>query len=249
MQKRKFYIVLISCLCSWLLAGCVNLVQEMTVLEDGSGSLRFALGVDSDVYPEVQMAIPEGFQFENLLSTLIQDENITGVTQDQYEADGKTYQFIQLDVADFMAVFGEDGRRIGPITVTLSQEGETYRFEQIIDLENSNLSIPGVNLLDFSGAGYTVRLVVPQIMDTNGRQDAAGESVWEVPLSDLLQGGETIYLQADYTLEPYEGFFIPWEKYFPYLVAGFVGIGFFSVLVVIVVNSIGKRKEKKRYRF
>lgn len=249
MEKRRRLLIGVSLICALLLSGCVNLVQEMVVEPDGSGALRFALGIESQVFPEVREAIPEALTLESLLSTLIQDENITDVVQEEYQEDGITYQSIHLEVADFAALFGEEGRRIGPLTVTLVREGDQYAFQQVINLENSNLRIPGVNLLDLSGAGYTVRLRVPQIIDTNGRQDAAGESVWEVPLSDLLQGGETIRLGATYILEPYEGLFIPWEKYFPYLVMGFVGVGFLSILVVIVVNTAGRRKEKKKYRF
>jgi hypothetical protein len=249
MKPNRKILLTLAFLSLLVLSGCVNLVQEMRVNPDGSGALRFALGVESEVYPEVQMAIPEGFELENLLSTLIRDENVTDVVQEEYQEGGRTYQSITLEVADFLLVFGEEGRRIGPLTVSLTREDDVYRFEQVIDLENSNLRIPGINLLDLSGAGYTVRLLVPQITDTNGRQDAAGESVWEVPLSELLQGGETIRLEAEYVLEPYEGFFIPWEKLFPYIVIGFVGLGFLAVLVVIVVNTVGKRKEKRRYRF
>jgi hypothetical protein len=249
MKKRRIILSVCSVLLLFLLSGCVNFVQEMQVNQDGSGVLSFALGVETEYYPQVQLAIPEGFQFDNLLSQLIQDENVTDVTQDHYEESGKTYDAIRLEVADVLAVFGEDGRRIGPLTVSLTLEEDVYKFDQVIDLENSNFSIPGINLLDLSGAGYTVRLLVPQIIDTNGRQDAAGECVWEVPLSDLLQGGDTINLNAEFILEPYEGFFIPWEKWFPFILAGFVGVGFLSVLIVIIVNTTGKRKEKRRYRF
>ncbi len=248
-KKRRIVLSAFSIILLFLLSGCVNFLQEMQVNQDGSGVLSFALGVDTEFYPQVQVAIPEGLQLDNLLSQLIQDENVTDVTQDHYEDNGRTYDAIRLEVADVLAVFGEDGRRIGPLTVSLTMEEDVYIFNQVIDLENSNFSIPGINLLDLSGAGYTVRLLVPQIIDTNGRQDAAGECVWEVPLSDLLQGGDTIILNAEFILEPYEGFFIPWEKLFPFILAGFLGLGFLSILIVIIINTTGKRKDKKQYRF
>jgi len=232
----------------FLLSGCINLVQELAVREDGSGSLRFALGVETGVYQQVMEQIPEGFLLQNLLSNLIQDENVLDVVQDHYEADGRTWDSVELEVKDVAALFAEE-RRIGPLTVALDEEDGIYSFEEIMDLENSNLVIPGINLLDLSGAGYTVRLITPQIVYTNGLQEAAGVSVWEVPLSELLRGEETITLQADYVLEPYEGVFIPWDTFFPYVVIGFLALGGIAVLVVVIVNTTKRRKKKRKYRF
>jgi hypothetical protein len=248
MKKRIPTLLLIAIFSLFLLSGCINLVQEMTVREDGSGSLRFALGVETGVYQQVMEQIPESFLLQNLLSNLIQDENVVDVVQDHYEADGRTWDTIELEVMDFAALFAED-RRIGPLMVTLDEDNGVYSYEEVIDLVNSNLVIPGINLLDLTGAGYTVRLITPQIMDTNGLQEAAGVSVWEVPLSELLRGGETVTLRADYVLAPYEGVFIPWETFFPYVVMGFLALGGIAVLVVVIVNTTKRRKKKRKYRF
>ena len=216
-RKRLIILLLVN---SFLLTGCVNLVQEVTVRQDGSGSLRFAVGVETSAYPQFQLAVPESFQLENLFATLILDENVTDVEQTNYQSGNRTWDAIEIQVADMAALFAED-RTFGPLMLSIEPDGEGFEFEQTLDLEQSNLNIPGVNLLDLSGAGYSVRLITPQILSTNGLQEAAGVSLWEVPLSDLLQGGESIFLQADYVLVPYEGVFIPWETFFPYVVIGF----------------------------
>jgi hypothetical protein len=125
-------------------------------------------------------------------------------------------------------------------------DGE-YSFTEEIDVANSNLAIPGIHLMDLAGAGVTVRLNTPQIIRTTGIQDAAGVSSWDVSVLDLIEEGNMITLSANYVLEPYVGTFIPWEKYFPYAVAGFLGVGVLAILVIVIVNTtdIGKRDKKK----
>jgi hypothetical protein len=248
MTPSRRFLLLLLFINVFLLTGCVNLVQEVTVRQDGSGSLRFAVGVETSVYPQFQQAVPEGFQLENLFANLILDENVTDSERTSYQLGNQTWDVIEMQVGDMAAVFAED-RNFGPLTLTIDQEVDQFSFEQTLDLEQSNISIPGVNLLDLSGAGYSVRLITPQIISTNGLQEAAGVSLWEVPLSDLLQAGESVFLQADYVLEPYQGFFIPWETFFPYVVIGFLATGFISILVVIVVNTTGKDEKPRKIQF
>lgn len=241
---KKNLVVIISILWMMLLSGCVSLVQEITIRPDGSGSLRFALGVETEFYAQFQEMIPEGYELENILTTLLLNEGVSDIQQDNYEAEGRTWETIQMEIDDAAMLFEED-RSFGPVTMSIMQDGDDYTFEQTLDLADSNMSIPGANLLDLTGAGYTVRLITPQITSTNGLQEAAGTSVWDVSVGDLVQGDEAIYLQADYVLETYEGTFIPWETFFPYVVIGFLAAGFLSILIVIIVNT-RKRREKKR---
>ena len=237
MMKQNHFILKMIMLASLvLLTGCVNLIQEITIQEDGSGFLRFALGVDSAIYPQFQEAIPAGFAFDSLLSSLMLDPAVTDVVQNQYVENGKVWETIQVSISDFPAAFS-GGRRIGPATITIVEQDESYRFAQVINMDATTMSIPGVNLLDLTGAGYTVRLDTPQVLSTNGLHTAAGTTTWEVPLSELLQGGATVSLRSDYILMPYEGTFIPWEVFFPYVVIGFLALGGLSILVVILVNT------------
>ena len=243
-RNRKGLLIIFATLSMLALSGCVNMLQEITIREDGSGTLRFAFGVETEAYPEFQARISEGLQLENYLTGLMQDDNVTDMVQDQYEEDGRTWDVIQLEVTDFLAVF-EEQRRIGPLEIVFDEDDGTYRFEQTIDLVNANIEIPGINLMDLTGAGYRVSLITPQIVDTNGVQQEAGLSTWNVPLSDLIQEGDAIFIEADYVLEPYEGTYIPWELFFPYVVIGFLSLGFLAILVVIIVNT-SKRKEKPK---
>ena len=248
MKKTHVYIFILSLLILVLLSGCVSVVEEITVFEDGSGTLRFALGMAAENFEAYQEGVPEGFALEDLFSVLGRDENVTSITFDQYTADGLSWDSVELAVTDFTAVFGEI-RRIGPLSIELI-EGETdYRFTQSIDVANSTLSIPGVNLMDFSSATYVVRLVTPQIVSTNGVQPTAGVSTWDIPLNEVFQGGSTAFLRANYVLDPYEGLFIPWEVFFPYVVIGFLALGVISVLVVIIVNSSGRRDKEPTLKF
>jgi hypothetical protein len=112
-----------------------------------------------------------------------------------------------------------------------------------MDMESSNVLIPGINLLNLAGASYSVRLVTPQVVDTNGFHRAAGISTWDVPLSEFLQGGSSVNLRSEFLLEPYEGTFIPWEVFFPYIVIGFLGLGVLSILLVILINTAKKRDD------
>jgi hypothetical protein len=248
MKRRRHFLILIILIALIALSGCVNLQQEITVREDGSGVLHFAFGVDSESYDLVQEQRPEGMDLEGLLATLMQDENVTGMTTDHYESGGRIWDTVELEVADFAALLAED-RRIGLLVLSLGESEGVYSFEEILNLENSTMSIPGIHLMDFSGAGFTVRLNTPQIITTNGLHVDAGVSTWEVSLSDLLQGGETIILEADYSLEPYEGDFIPWETFFPYVMLGFLGLGILAILVVIVVNTRKKSDQGDKIKF
>ncbi len=248
MKKRLPSLLLIAFLTLFALSGCINLYQDITVKEDGSGFLRFATSIETETYDAVQEQIPQGFQLEGLLSTLMQNENVTNVITDHYEADGRTWDTVELEVSDIATLLEED-RRIGLVMLSLKESDGTYSFGEIIDVQNTNLAIPGVNLMDLTGAGYTVTLNAPQIVSTNGLQTAAGATSWDVPLSDLLQGGETIVLEADYTLTPFEGTFIPWGTFFPYLMTGFLVLGVGAILVVIVVNTTKRKKNDLKIKF
>ena len=242
MFRNKYLVKILAVLCLFFLSGCVSLVQEITVDENGSGSLSFALGVDSSVYPQFQEAMPAGFTFENLLSSLILDENVTDVVQNEYEENGKIWEKIQLSFSNIEAVFNS-GRRLGPGLITIAERNGSYVFTQILDMGSSNVLIPGVKLLDLAGASYSVRLVTPQVVDTNGLHRAAGITTWDVPLSEFLQGGSSVNLRSEFLLDPYEGTFIPWEVLFPYIVIGFLGLGGLSILIVILINTAKKRDD------
>jgi len=64
-----------------------------------------------------------------------------------------------------------------------------------------------------------------------------------------LRGDEAIFLQAAYKLEPYEGLFIPWEVFFPYVVIGFLSLGILSIFVIIIVNSRKKNEDIPKIKF
>ncbi len=246
MKKRSVWIGLIGLLSLFLLSGCVQFVQEMTVKEDGSGTISFALGVESDAYEKFQEEVPPGYELESLLAGLMQDPNVTNVAENHSEADGWTWDSIQLDVADFSAVFAEGDMEIGPLTITLDETEEGYTYRQMINLAGSNLEIPGINLMDLSEVSYTVRLDTPHITNTDGVQEAAGVSVWEMTLSSVFQEGEQISMNADYVLVPYEGSFIPWDTFFSELMFGFLALGILAILVVIIFNTTGKRNTYRR---
>ncbi len=247
-RNRKLLLIIFTTFSMLVLSGCVNMLQDINIREDGSGTLRFAFAVDSDVYPEFEARISEGLALENYLTGLMQHEDVTDMVQDHYEENGRTWDVIILEIADFSAVFAEE-RRIGPLEMVIREEDGAYTFEQTIDMVNTNITIPGINLLDISGAGYTVSLFTPQILDTNGVQPEGGLSFWDVPLDELIQQGDEVYLEADYVLDPYEGTFIPWELFFPYVVIGFLALGFIAILVVIIVNTTGRREKPQEYHF
>jgi len=185
---------------------------------------------------------------ESLLATLMADELVTDVSRDHYEEGDYTWDTVDLSVSDFAALLEYD-RRIGlPILYVDETDGEYY-FQQVLDIENSNLTIPGVNLMDLSGASYTVTLVTPQIINTNGDQPEAGTATWEIEVTELMQGGETTVLEADYNLTPYEGNFVPVKLYFPYVVMGFLGIGVLAIVVVIVLNTTKLGDKSKHLTF
>jgi hypothetical protein len=248
MKRRNRILLIFAFTMLFFLSGCVSLVQEITVADDGSGTLLFAIGVDSASYPQFVERIPEGYQLENFLATLIQDESTTNVQQDQYESDGKVWESIQLEVSNFSQLFAED-RRIGPLIISLDQDEDEYFFYQTMDMEGANIQIPGINLVNFAGAAYIVRLSAPQITNTNGVQPSVDVSEWEIPLEDFLRGDEAIYLQAAYKLEPYDGVFIPWEVFFPYVVIGFLSLGILSIFTVIIVNSRKKNEDIPKIKF
>lgn len=247
MKKRTPLLILIALTALLLLSGCVNLVQEVTVHEDGSGAVRVALGVDASSYDYAQELIPEGYELSNILSSLSLDDYAAGTTAEHYEEGGIVWDSVEVTFSDMLAVFGEK-RSFGPVSLRLTEADGEYTFTEEIDVASSNLSIPGIHLMDLAGAGFTVRLNAPQIVRTSGVQDAAGVSVWEVSVSDLVVEEDTVTLTADFVLEPYEGTFIPWDKLFPYVVFGFLGTGVLAILLIIIVNTtnIGRRDKDKQ---
>jgi hypothetical protein len=248
MAKTRMIILITALLSLLLLSSCVSIIEEITILEDGSGTLRIALGFDAQDYVTYKESIPEGFEFQNLFEVLSRDENVTSIDFTSYTADGRTWDAVELEVADFQAVFGQT-RRIGPMTILFDQPAGELRFTQTVDVGNSTLNIPGVNLMDFSSASYRVTLTTPQLTSTNGVQPSAGVSTWSIPLGDLLQDGSTAFLRANYVLEPYEGVFIPWEVFFPYVVIGFLALGGISTLAVIIANTTNRREKEPTLKF
>ncbi|QRN82107.1 hypothetical protein JR338_06540 [Chloroflexota bacterium] len=249
MKRRRLFQLLIGLLILFLLSGCVNLRQDMLVNQDGSALLHFALGVETESYEAFQEQIPDGMSLESLLATLMSDELVTEVTTDHYEDEGYTWDTVDLAVSDFAALLQTD-RRIGMAVLAVDETDEGYYFSQVLDLQNTNLAIPGVNLMDLTGARYTVTLETPQILNTNGDQPEAGTAIWDVTVTDLLQGGDTIILTADYNLTPYEGNFIPVKLLFPYVVMGFLGIGGLAIVIVILLNTtkLGDKTRKLNFR-
>ena len=247
-KNYRLFILLLAVFALLLLSGCVTLREEISVQEDGSGTLSFALGVETESYEQFQESVPEGLELESLLALLIQDENVSVRTRDSYEADGRIWESIELEVADFVTVFSDE-KRIGPLLLSVDEDEGIYYFIQMIDVSLMTINIPGMNLLDLTEGVYIVSLFAPQIINTNGVQRTADESTWEVSLVDILQAGEVVYLEAQYILEPYEGFFIPWELFFPYVVIGFLALGVLSILIVIIVNTTAKREKPQQYKF
>ena len=248
MMKLRFLVLLISTLSLLFLSGCVTILQDLAVAEDGSGTLRFAIGVESEVYPQFAESIPEGYQLENFLAGLMQDEAVIDIEEDQYQADGYTWESILLEISDFSQLFSEE-RRVGPLIMSLNQAEDIYTFNQSVDMAGSNLEIPGINLMDLAGARYRVRLQTPQIVNTTGVQPSAELSEWEFTMEEFLRGEEALFLQAEYTLEPYEGVFIPWEVFFPYVVIGFLALGGLSIVIVIILNTRKKKEEIPQIKF
>ena len=226
-----------------LLSGCVSLEEEIKVFEDGSATLRFELGVETEHFVVYEESIPEGYAFKDLFASLNNDVNITAIEFDRYTRDDRTWDSVEISVDDLMVAFGQ-ARKIGPLTIDFDEEDEGYSFTQIIDVSNSTLIIPGVNLMDLSASSYVVRLETPQILSTNGVQPTVGKSNWTIPLGEILQEGSTAYLKANFSLIPYEGFFVPWEMYFPYVVVGFLSLSVFSILLVIIINTVGKKRDR-----
>ena len=249
MKRRRLIQILVGLLILFLLSGCVHLQQDMVVNEDGSALLHFAFGVETESYEIVQEQIPEGMSLESILASLLSDELVTEITRDHYEDKGYTWDTIDLTVSDFAALLETD-RKLGMAVLVVEQTDEGFYFEQVLDLQNNSLTIPGVNLSDLSGASYTVTLETPQILSTNGDRPEAGTSTWNVTVVDLLQGGDTIILDADYSLTPYEGNFIPVKLLFPYVVMGFLGLGGLAIVVVILVNTtrLGDKTRKLNFR-
>jgi hypothetical protein len=248
-KKRISWVIgLLAALSLLFLSGCVTLVEEISVEEDGSGILTFTLGVETESYEQFQESTPEGLELENLLSVLTQDENVSLIGTDNYEADGRTWERIELEVTNFLEVFSEE-KRIGPILITMDDDDGIHYFTQMIDISLLTVGIPGMNLLDLSDVEYNVKLSAPQIINTSGIQRTADETTWNVSAMDVLQAGEVVYLEAQYSFETYEGIFIPWELFFPYVVIGFLALGALSILIVIFVNTAVKREKPQQYKF
>lgn len=247
-KKTQIAIILLSTLSLLFLSGCVTLTEEVHVKADGSGTLLFALGVETESYEQFQESVPEGLSLESLLALIIQDENVSVRNRDNYEADGYTWDSIELEINNFIDVFSEP-KRMGPLLISMDEEEEVFYFTQMIDVNLLTIGIPGLKLLDLSEVEYNVKFSAPQIINTNGIQRTADETTWKVPVKDILQGGEVVYLETEYIMEPYEGVFIPWELFFPYVVIGFLALGGLSILIVILVNTTGKREKRQRYKF
>jgi hypothetical protein len=232
----------------FLLSGCVDLVQEVTVDQKGAGTLHFAYGVDTPIYSQFEQTIPNEYKLENLFANLTLDENVNEVIREDYEENGKTWQAITLEIADMAALFAEE-KRLGPILISIDEDQGTYFYQQTIDLGLMTVNIPGIKLLDLSGAGYEVTVITPQIIDTNGSHRAAGTSDWKVSIKDFVEADEAIFMVSEYRLEPYEGRFIPWELFFPYILFGFLGLGIATILIIVLVNTRRKVEDNPRINF
>ncbi len=177
------------------------------------------------------------------------DEGVVDVQREAYESEGRNWEAVQIEVGD-MADFLSTGRSVGPLVMTIdADEDGSYSFMQNLDLEEFTFRVPGIYLMDVADAEYTLRLVTPQIVQSNGVQEAVGTSVWEFILRTLIQNEDDLFMQADYVLEPYEGLFIPWDTFYSYVVIGFLAVGVISILVVIILNTTRKADKEKKIQF
>jgi len=249
MKRISIKILLFAALSLVFLSGCVSMVQEVTVHEDGSGALRFAVGVETASYEQFTEAVPEELTLESLLANTMLDEGVVDVQREAYESEGRNWEAVQIEVGD-IADFLSEGRSVGPIVMTINADDDgSYSFVQTLDLEEFTFRVPGIYLMDVADAEYTLWLVTPQIVQSNGVHEAVGSSVWEYKLRTLIQSEDDLFMQADYVLEPYEGLFIPWDTFYSYVVIGFLAVGAISILVVIIVNTRRKAEEDGKIQF
>ncbi len=249
MKRISIKILLLAAVSLVFLSGCVSMVQEVIVHEDGSGALRFAVGVETASYEQFTEVIPEELTLESLLANTMLDEGVVDVQREAYESEGRKWEAVQIEVGD-VADFLSEGRSVGPLVMTIdADEDGSYSFMQTLDLEEFTFRVPGIYLMDVGDAEYTLRLVTPQIVQSNGVHEAVGTSVWENKLRTLIQSEDDLFMQADYVLEPYEGLFIPWDTFYSYVVIGFLAVGAISILVVIIVNTRRKAEEDGKIQF
>lgn len=223
----------------WGLTGCVNVAQEIELNPDLSGKLTFDIAVSETVDTVAAQQVKDLIALFDTMSKLdIKETSLTNTfTTDEYTRDGNKHYVYTLGTNNlqvYLAVLQTSLSKAGIAMSIEKLDNRNLLFKQTIDMSKADtIAIPKL-LLDPTLKGYewTLRMKVPNVVQTNGAYDAATETVtWRVPMAEIY-GNQVIEMTVEFKQ--------PFKMEYLYLIGG----ALLALLVAVVVVLVLRRKKK-----
>mgnify|MGYP001358384076 CR=1 FL=1 len=206
---KTIRVLAVALLLAALLAGCVDITQELVIRADGSGSISIDQGIAQSVF---EMGGDQGSVFndlKNLQAELSADTMFQNIRVDEYTQDEMVHFKLSADFTSLEAMIKafEQANLGTPVTLEKLDNGN-YRFSQVISPNNlggesfnteDQASMEMVKSL-FQDRYWTLRIDVPRIVSTNG-QRKGNQVEWKIPLADLMTSTEAYEMNLEFSLQ------------------------------------------------
>ncbi len=201
MKIQRFLFVAILLVASLVLAGCMNMQQELWFNPDGSGKFSMDIGMSESLVNMAEVSggtgIPTEQDFKQQIVGSNQDD-LKNVEAKTYTKDGFVHYTVSADVSDMGKFFASSQNNSQGFAMTLEKLANgNSSFKQSINMNSalgsgSGLDTSAADMASMMGAAmegqyWTLRVHVPNMVNTNGTWNKSGGYVeWKVPMKDLF---------------------------------------------------------------
>jgi hypothetical protein len=216
MKIQRFLFVAILFVASLVLAGCMNMQQELWFNPDGSGKFSMDVGMSESLVNMAEVSGGTGIPTEQDLKQQFVGSNadyVKNVETKTYTKDGYVHYTVSADVSDMQKFFASSQFKNEGFAVTLEKLANgNSSFKQAINMNSalgssSGLGESSTDMASMMGAAFegqywTLRVHVPNMVNTNGAWNkSGGYAEWKVPMKDLFsnQGYE---MSLEYSSRP-----------------------------------------------
>lgn len=262
MRLKNIQMLILSLfLSTFMLAGCMNVDQQLWINSDGSGRMVLDIGVSEKNFLELQKGEEAlAYLYKSLdgyQETLKKNIHIKNLSTRQFAEGEVQHRVIEFDVTDFEAYFEGIQKFDDPYTIRLETlDNGDFRFtEKIIPGGSEWLEYyfdyfefrPKPSQLDsfMSGYSWVVQLYTPTVVSADGSVDPKTNSItWDTALDEIYKLEESKSLTAIYQTQA-STLSKPW---FPYVMGAAVFIGVFGLgvlfLGIILLGSYLRQRKK-----
>lgn len=256
MKQKGLFTILTLAVLTMLLAGCVNIRQEIWLNADYSGKVSLEINVS-------EALITAANAIDGTIGTSLdprtkadQDFGANQFVQNyayQDYSDGTNHFYTTtFDVIDFKAFLQTVNNDLVRITLGEQEDGNLTYSQNLVyttgleDLTTSNeilkKAFEAAKASAMKSATWQVTLHLPNVVSTNGIQsDEVDGIIWSYPMSTVASANPPLVLQAEYR-KPFIPTKISGASWFPWTIGGIALLIVAGVLILILTSAARKRK-------